>query len=88
MYRVYWGPELLAQISDVYRKAGRRAKDAILSAVESIDGALSQDPMTAGESRGSDDFRIAIDGPVAVTFHVDERRGLVRVASVNILERD
>ncbi len=88
MYRVYWGPELLARISAVYQRAGRRDRDAILSAVESIGEALSRDPMATGESRDSDESRIAIEGPVAVTFRVDERSRLVRVSSVNILERD
>jgi hypothetical protein len=88
MYRVYSERELIAQISAVYLRADAQTQNGILLGVESIDAALSKDPMAAGESHESDAQRVVIEGPVAVSFRVDLDRQLVRVASVSISERD
>lgn len=47
-----------------------RDRDGVTAALHRIDLALQHDPLTFGESRGTETERLVFDGPVSVLFRI------------------
>ena len=87
MYRVMWGPEIIGPISKVYDGLREKDRERLMIALESLDARLLDDPMGLGESRSTPFVRVAIEGPLTITFHIDEALRVVRISGVSFSRR-
>ncbi|MBP85994.1 MAG: hypothetical protein CMJ64_04635 [Planctomycetaceae bacterium] len=67
-FEVEWVPAAEQQLADIWLAAEERDLVRRLSA--EIDRSLSSDPMSVGESRESDEIRVAISDSFTVRFQV------------------
>ena len=67
-YTVEWLPSAEQELADLWNHAADR--NEVTAAANSVDAALSRDPLSLGESRGGK-TRIVFDAPLAILFDVD-----------------
>jgi hypothetical protein len=87
MYRVYWGPEIIAKISKAYAGLSEVDREQLMIAIEALDARLLDNPIAMGESRDSPYIRIATEHPLTVTFRIDQKEQAVRVSGVSYFRR-
>lgn len=78
-WTVLWRPRAERQLARIWLEVGDR--QAVRAAADSLDGQLSQSPMSAGESR-SGNVRVAFASPLGVELEVVEQDRIVYVLSV------
>jgi hypothetical protein len=83
-FKVTWIPSAENRLAELW--LGSRIASQITRAADRLDTLLAENPSAVGESR-SEDFRIAFESPLAITFLVDEAASEVVILHVWILSR-
>lgn len=78
-YTVVYVPSAEDQLAEIWMAATDR--EAVTVASDRIDRTLADDPVDAGESR-PDGYRVLIELPLVVYFHILEADRMVRVLRV------
>lgn len=81
MYRVYWVPGALDELTRAWLRADSVERAAITTAVEIVERKLRDDPLAQGESR-DEGKRVLIERPLVVVFEVAPRFSSVRIGHV------
>ncbi len=78
-YSVSWVPSAENRLAELW--VGSRIAAQITTAADRLDTVLSENPLTAGESRSAN-LRIAFEAPLAIIFHVDKPAKKVPILDV------
>jgi hypothetical protein len=78
MFALIWRDAALDELADAWVAADPSTRDEIERVVKGLNRRLGNDPLQVGESRFGG-YRVAIEAPVAIVFHVDASDQVVHV---------
>jgi hypothetical protein len=82
MFAVVWMNKALDELADVYVAVGPAERTRIAAGVDALNHRLAADPLNEGESRVGG-YRMTFPDLLAVSFHVNQASGVVRVVGVS-----
>lgn len=84
-FHVHWNIRAENELADIWMQASDRS--AVTEAASRLDEALRLAPLRTGESRESEQRRIAVELPLAILFTVVPNDSLVVITKVRLLNR-